>query len=50
VTGQYFYHQQRHRVHPAALRTDLQDELLSYCAGLTGVPFPRELRKDDCET
>ena len=46
VTGQYFYHQQRHRVHPAALRTDLQDELLSYCAGLTGVPFPRELRKD----
>ena len=50
VTGQYFYHQQRHRVHPAALRTDLQDELLSYCAGLTAAPFPRELRKDDCET
>jgi NAD(P)-dependent dehydrogenase (short-subunit alcohol dehydrogenase family) len=50
VTGQYFYHQQRHRVHPAALRTDLQDELLSYCAGLAGVPFPRELRKDDWET
>jgi NAD(P)-dependent dehydrogenase (short-subunit alcohol dehydrogenase family) len=46
VTGQYFYHQQRHRVHPAALRTDLQDELLSYCAGLTSVPFPREFRKD----
>jgi len=40
VTGQYFYHQQRHRVHPAALRTDQQDELLSYCAGLTSVPFP----------
>ena len=50
VTGQYFYHQQCHRVHPAALRTGLQDELLSYCAGLTGVPFPRELRKDDWET
>ena len=47
---QYFYHQERHRVHPAALRTDLEDELLSYCAGLTGVPFPRELRKDDWET
>ena len=50
VTGQYFYHQQRHRVKPAALRTDLEDELLSYCAGLAGVPFPRELRKDDWET
>jgi hypothetical protein len=25
VTGQYFYHKQRHRVHPAARRTDLQD-------------------------
>ena len=34
VTGQYFYHQQRHRVKPAALRTDLEDELLSYCAGV----------------
>jgi hypothetical protein len=25
----------------------LQDELLSYCAGLTSVPFPRESRKGD---
>jgi NAD(P)-dependent dehydrogenase (short-subunit alcohol dehydrogenase family) len=47
VTGQYFYHQQRRRVHPAALQKDLQDELLSYCAGLTSVPFPRESRKGD---
>jgi hypothetical protein len=47
VTGQYFYHQQRRRVHPAALQEDLQDELLSYCAGLTSVPFPRESRKGD---
>jgi NAD(P)-dependent dehydrogenase (short-subunit alcohol dehydrogenase family) len=47
VTGQFFYHQQRHRVHPAALRPDLQDELLSYCAGLTSLSFPREFRKDD---
>src|SRR5271165_3058435 len=36
VTGQYFYHQKPRRVHLAARRTDLQDELLAYCAGLTG--------------
>ena len=42
VTGQYFYHQKRHRVHSAAHRTDLQDELLTYCAGLTATPFPNE--------
>jgi NAD(P)-dependent dehydrogenase (short-subunit alcohol dehydrogenase family) len=47
VTGQYFYHQQRRRVHSAALQKDLQDELLDYCAGLTSVPFPRESRKGD---
>jgi len=29
-------------VHPAARREDVQDELLAYCAGLTGVPFPAE--------
>jgi len=27
-------------VHPDARRTDLQDELLAYCAGLTGTPLP----------
>ena len=42
VTGQYFYHQKRHRVHSAAHRTDLQDELLTYCAGLTAAPLPSE--------
>jgi NAD(P)-dependent dehydrogenase (short-subunit alcohol dehydrogenase family) len=42
VTGQYFYHQKRHRVHSAAYRTDLQDELLTYCAGLTATPLPSE--------
>jgi NAD(P)-dependent dehydrogenase (short-subunit alcohol dehydrogenase family) len=47
VTGQYFYHQQRRRVHPAALQKDLQNELLSYCAGVTSVPFPHESRKGD---
>jgi NAD(P)-dependent dehydrogenase (short-subunit alcohol dehydrogenase family) len=42
VTGQYFFHQKPQRVHPAARREDVQDELLAYCAGLTGVPFPAE--------
>jgi NAD(P)-dependent dehydrogenase (short-subunit alcohol dehydrogenase family) len=40
VSGQYFYHQKPHRVHPATRRTELQDELLTYCAGLTGTPLP----------
>jgi hypothetical protein len=36
VTGQNFYHQSPWHVSSAVLRTDLQDELLTYCAGLTG--------------
>jgi NAD(P)-dependent dehydrogenase (short-subunit alcohol dehydrogenase family) len=40
VTGQYFYHQQHRRVNPAARHTALQDELLAYCADLTGVQLP----------
>jgi NAD(P)-dependent dehydrogenase (short-subunit alcohol dehydrogenase family) len=40
VTGQYFYHQKPRRVHSAVRRTELQDELLDYCAGLTGVAIP----------
>lgn len=40
VTGQYFYHQRRHRVHAAARRTDLQDGLLAYCAELTATALP----------
>jgi NAD(P)-dependent dehydrogenase (short-subunit alcohol dehydrogenase family) len=43
VTGQYFYHQKARRVHSAARRTELQDALLTYCAGLTGTPFPDEV-------
>jgi hypothetical protein len=42
VTGQYFYHQKPRRVLSAAHRADLQDALLTYCAGLTGTPFPDE--------
>jgi NAD(P)-dependent dehydrogenase (short-subunit alcohol dehydrogenase family) len=40
VSGQYFYHQKHRRVNPEARRTDLQDALLDYCAGLTGVVLP----------
>ncbi|HVC61498.1 MAG TPA: SDR family NAD(P)-dependent oxidoreductase [Acetobacteraceae bacterium] len=40
VTGRYFYHQKQQRVHPAAGRAKLQDELLDYCAGVTGTPLP----------
>jgi NAD(P)-dependent dehydrogenase (short-subunit alcohol dehydrogenase family) len=39
VTGQYFRHQKPHHVHPATHRSDLQDELLEYCARLTGTPL-----------
>jgi NAD(P)-dependent dehydrogenase (short-subunit alcohol dehydrogenase family) len=42
VTGQYFYHQKRHRVNAAARRPELEDELLNYCASLTGVPLSGE--------
>jgi NAD(P)-dependent dehydrogenase (short-subunit alcohol dehydrogenase family) len=36
VTGRYFYHQKQQRVNPAAVRMELQDRLLEYCAELTG--------------
>jgi NAD(P)-dependent dehydrogenase (short-subunit alcohol dehydrogenase family) len=37
VSGQYFYRQRRHATAPAASRAELQEELLDYCAALTGV-------------
>ena len=37
MTGGYFYHQKPRTAHPAARDTRLQDQLLSYCAELTGV-------------
>jgi hypothetical protein len=37
VSGQYFYHQKPRRVNPDARRTELQDQLLDYCASLTDV-------------
>jgi len=42
VTGQYFRYQKRHRVNPAARRIEMQEELLSYCAGLSGVQLPAQ--------
>jgi hypothetical protein len=41
VTGRYFYHQKQQRVNPAAERTELQDQLLEYCAELTGVTLSK---------
>ena len=41
TSGRYFYYQKQQRVNPAAERTKLQDQLLSYCAELTGVQLPR---------
>ena len=37
VTGGYFYHQKPRAVNPATGDIKVQDRLLSYCAGLTGV-------------
>jgi len=37
VTGGYFYHQKPRTAHPAARDPKIQDQLLSYCAALTGV-------------
>jgi NAD(P)-dependent dehydrogenase (short-subunit alcohol dehydrogenase family) len=40
VSGGYFYHQQPGETNPAARDVKVQDELLSYCAGLADVQFP----------
>jgi NAD(P)-dependent dehydrogenase (short-subunit alcohol dehydrogenase family) len=40
VTGGYFYHQRPRPAHPAARDTAFQDELLDYCAALTGTALP----------
>jgi hypothetical protein len=37
VTGGYFYHQKPRPAHPAARDHKIQDQLLRYCAALTGV-------------
>jgi NAD(P)-dependent dehydrogenase (short-subunit alcohol dehydrogenase family) len=40
ITGEYFYHQQTRRTHPAAHDPRVQDALLDYCAALTTTPLP----------
>jgi NAD(P)-dependent dehydrogenase (short-subunit alcohol dehydrogenase family) len=40
VTGEYFYHQQVRRTHPAVHDRRRQDALLDYCAALTSTPLP----------
>jgi hypothetical protein len=41
VSGRLFKHQRPREANPAAQEVKVQDELLSYCAGLTGVKLPR---------
>jgi NAD(P)-dependent dehydrogenase (short-subunit alcohol dehydrogenase family) len=41
VSGQYFFHKKHRSADAAARRENVQDELLAYCAGLTGTPLPR---------
>jgi NAD(P)-dependent dehydrogenase (short-subunit alcohol dehydrogenase family) len=40
VSGQCFYHQRPRPAHPAAASPGLQDEVVAYCARLTGVTLP----------
>ena len=40
VTAGYFYHQRLRPVHPAARDAAFQDQLLDYCASLTGTALP----------
>jgi NAD(P)-dependent dehydrogenase (short-subunit alcohol dehydrogenase family) len=41
VTGRYFYHQKLHDVHAATRNVRVQEQLLAYCASLTGVALPK---------
>jgi NAD(P)-dependent dehydrogenase (short-subunit alcohol dehydrogenase family) len=40
VSGGYFYHRRPREPNPAARDAGLQDALLGYCAGLTGIALP----------
>ena len=40
-TGGYFYHQRPRDTHPAARDVRVQEDLLGYCAELTGTELPR---------
>jgi NAD(P)-dependent dehydrogenase (short-subunit alcohol dehydrogenase family) len=37
VTGGYFYHQQPRRMNPSTRREKLQEQLLDYCRGISGI-------------
>ena len=41
VSGHYFYHQAEHRYNVLADDISLQEEFLSTCKEITGVPFPQ---------
>ena len=40
VSGQYFYHQKRRAVEPAARDVEIQERLIAECARISGVAFP----------
>jgi NAD(P)-dependent dehydrogenase (short-subunit alcohol dehydrogenase family) len=46
VTAGYFYHQRPRPAHPAARDAAFQDELLDYCASLTGIALPGDGRTE----
>lgn len=40
VSGQYFFHQKPARIHPNVEDLSLQEEFISLCREITGIPFP----------
>jgi NAD(P)-dependent dehydrogenase (short-subunit alcohol dehydrogenase family) len=42
VTGEYFYHMQRRKPHPATRDIKRQDELLAACQRFSGIELPRD--------
>lgn len=42
VSGGYFFHQKPRQVHPAAQRTEEQEQFIAECARLSGVAFPEQ--------
>lgn len=42
VSGQYFFHERPHDVHPASRTAGVQEKLLEACAALTGTELPED--------
>jgi len=40
VSGEYFYHMEKRRPHPATRDVSIQDRLLDFCSRVTGVELP----------